>query len=284
MIEYNYKSELHCQLLSAHIQFLQNNQLIDPEVDATIAEEGLISKKMTDPKERSLKSKLSDSSTEFITIQAIKAVRIAVRALLDAMSHSIRERIDNILIPLGKHDTKCVDKINICEFIRRQNTTIFRIQKDINRELTYFKRLSTDTKKYKDRYDALFRGAHSIMVDYKKWIEHSTPMTVEIRDAKLSLRNFEAMIDNLHQCEAQLAILENDYRTNDKINSEITVRVDSLLAVINKMIQALTIITNALEGALSPITGLKNSVKEFLQTNTPSLDRYNVNNDIKLLP
>lgn len=270
MIDYNYEAEMACELLSAHCQFMQINNLYkDPdhliydEKLKEVAQEGLFSN--TNNGNNSSYGRRSlfqiNISSEFIAGQTLRAVRIALRDLVEQMRSTVREHVDQLLIQFGKHSTKCRDTNGVCSFIKQQTTNIVKLQKAIDKELTYFRKLSSDTEKYKERYVNIENDLKRLVYSYTKWIEVPKNEIVDIKAVKVALRSYDVMIKNCHDCEAQLAILENRYRDKDKITQDIMLKTNALLNLINKTVQFLTVISNALKGTFSSLSRLSNDNK-----------------------
>lgn len=273
MIEYNYQAEMTCQLLDAQLRFMKNNNLIDTSTFAIeafsfprLSSSDNNMKAMTNAK----KTEVNIKSTTFIAIQAMRVLRAAINELINSMKKSLREQIDKILIPLGKHDTICLDSVNITEYIRRNSKIIMSIQKDINKEITYMRMKTLDTEKYVDRYHKLSASIQELSSDLQKWKTQSEGVNVEIKIIKLTLRNIDVMISHLHEAETQLAMIENNLRKEDRINPQILERINSLLAIINNMVTFLSSICNIIGTCFSPLARMKQNISTAMNKKQPN--------------
>ena len=262
MLDTPYKMLIDSEMMNAQSKFYKRaNESIDSEMEkATEA--------IDFSKEPPLKTLLS-ASINYVAVTVSRKIRDALKDFIRDIKYMINTEITKMLVKIGVDDEKCIDRSNVCEFLRMEWDRIISLQSDINQELKYMRRGSMNRLNV-DRYGKLGAKARMLAADFQRWTRHAEPKEIEVATVKTMIDKFRKLIHELEVTEKELDVICMRLEGMN-VTENISQNISELMSVITYSINSYTLIANTLAGAINPL-------QRSAQTAINAVKKLNPNN------
>lgn len=272
MIETPYKMLIEAEVLNAQTQFyIHAAQNLDADIETA-------TESVDYSKEPPLKTLLS-ASINYVAVTVTRNIKKALREFIREIKHVINTEITKLLVKIGVDDENCIDRSNVCEFLKMEWDRIISLQTDINQELKYMRRGSMNRLNV-EKYSKLSMKARMLSADFQRWSHHTEPKEVPVAIVKAVIDKFKKLIHELEVTEKELDLICTRLEASN-ITETTSQNISELMTVVTYSINSYTLIVNTLAASINPLQrGALNTINAVKKLNPGNW--YNDDVDLKV--